>query len=363
MELSGPIFALIMGIIIALIVLGIVINYVYILFVENPRREGHSKTFMEKVAINWRDFKRFIWDIKKGEIFGRTPLSWFLIIVYLAFLYTIVFGLFALLLWLRLRYLPDLKDGPYRTDYLTFDGPGISVVPYGRKKEYVFQYNRRQPGTFRYFLDRRTQFLLDYITVDGEDQTALFLECRAGTIMDQRQCGQVPEDDRAFYYFEAADLLNSNGTRAYNLYNLGDCWVEDGFERAEPCFLMTVNKVWDWKPSKLRVNSRKDERWIGELDQYDSRFLPIICQGVRQEDRDDIAAITIYPRRGFDIAYFPWRDQKNYRPPIVAVQVKVAPSGINKNIRVECVLLADNIFHRSQQPNAGRTELRIRVSD
>ena len=61
--------------------------------------------------------------------------------------------------------------------------------------------------------------------------------------MDQRQCGQVPEDDRAFYYFEAADLLNSNGTRAYNLYNLGDCWVEDGFERAEPCFLMTVNKV------------------------------------------------------------------------------------------------------------------------
>ena len=125
MELSGPIFALIMGIIVALIVLGIVINYVYILFVENPRREGHSKTFMEKVAINWRDFKRFIWDIKKGEIFGRTPLSWFLIIVYLAFLYTIVFGLFALLLWLRLRYLPDLKDGPYRTDYLTFDGPGI----------------------------------------------------------------------------------------------------------------------------------------------------------------------------------------------------------------------------------------------
>lgn len=349
--------------IIGVISFGLVFYFVYTICIENRSSDRRKKTFMEKVAINWKDLKNFIWNIEKGEVLGRTGLGWLFFILYLLLVYTIVFGLFALLLWLRLRYLPDTDKGPYRTNYLTFDGPGINTIPYGRRKETEYKYKLSQPKTMKYFIDRRTEYLLDYITIDGKDYSSLFEECASGSLQPSQICGVVNDDDRTFQYFEAVNLINSTTVKAYNMFNLGDCYQDDGFQKAEPCFLMTINKVWGWMPDKLRANSVKDEKWTSEVDQFDENFVPLVCQGLRQEDRDHISDIAIYPRRGFSRGYFPWEGQKNYRSPLVAVQVKIAPSGYGRDLRVECLILADNIFHRSEQPNAGRTELRIRIDE
>ena len=110
--------------IIAVISMCLIVYHIYSIFFEKKGDQKHQKTFMEKVAINWKDLKKFIWNIEKGEVLGRTGTGWLFIILYLMILYIVVFGLFALLLWLRLRYLPDTNEGPYRTNYLTFDGPG-----------------------------------------------------------------------------------------------------------------------------------------------------------------------------------------------------------------------------------------------
>lgn len=70
----------------------------------------------------------------------------------------------------------------------------------------------------------------------------------------------------------------------------------------------------------------KNNRWltfilICFLPQKKQRNLVwVSCEGESPADVENLGAVNYSPRRGFPAYYFPYKNQKGYQPPIVAVQ-------------------------------------------
>ena len=53
----------------------------------------------------------------------------------------------------------------------------------------------------------------------------------------------------------------------------------------------------------------------------DGQLLEIRCEGLHSADEDNIGSIDYYPKPGVDLAFFPFRGEKNYLSPLIFVKV------------------------------------------
>ncbi|XP_059165239.1 sodium/potassium-transporting ATPase subunit beta-like [Physella acuta] len=125
-----------------------------------------------------------------------------------------------------------------------------------------------------------------------------------------------------------------------------------GMLEGKPCILLKLNKIYGWVPAVWKEEEvNAVARVPGNVKSaYTPDRIWVDCHGENAPDNDNLGAaedISYFPEQGFPLAFYPYKNQKDYRSPLVFVKFNTVVHHVG--IMVECVALAKNI-------NVDRTE-------
>ncbi|XP_067135480.1 sodium/potassium-transporting ATPase subunit beta-like [Centruroides vittatus] len=168
--------------------------------------------------------------------------------------------------------------------------------------------------------------------------------------------------DRLWNNYESVD--RSNVTECYNIPTSEDtvCYFDIrtiaiecnklthyGYEEGKPCILFQFSNITDWKPESYSTRDLESSELELPNDlryQYKPYVVFLDCQGDSIVDQENMGPVQYSPERGFHTKYFPYKDQPNYMPPLVAVRFQDPAVGVA--ISVTCKLWAKNINHTEE---------------
>ncbi|ESN96281.1 hypothetical protein HELRODRAFT_68072 [Helobdella robusta] len=131
-----------------------------------------------------------------------------------------------------------------------------------------------------------------------------------------------------------------------------DCNTEKAysFDEGKPCVMLKINKVFGWVPRSFNNSEWNDmnntlaqeaRKKLG--DRYDPNYIGVSCEGENEADTDNMGPVTYFPRKGFPLSFYPYRNQDHYRVPMVYVKFEDPKYGAL--IQVWCRIWASNIKH------------------
>eukprot|EP00106_Octopus_bimaculoides_P021819 XP_014789261.1 PREDICTED: sodium/potassium-transporting ATPase subunit beta-1-like isoform X2 [Octopus bimaculoides] len=119
-----------------------------------------------------------------------------------------------------------------------------------------------------------------------------------------------------------------------------------GFSIGKPCFIVRVNKLFNWKPEPYASLSDVPSEF--PKDRYLANSIGIHCYGINSPDKDNLGNVVYIPPTGIPFKYFPYLNQKNYVSPFTWIQLL----GIRRHIAVgiRCKIYVNNayIYHRKR---------------
>ncbi|CAI9718157.1 potassium-transporting ATPase subunit beta-like [Octopus vulgaris] len=94
-----------------------------------------------------------------------------------------------------------------------------------------------------------------------------------------------------------------------------------GFSIGKPCFIVRVNKVYNWKPEPY--TSLSDIPSEFPKYRYHKNFIGIYCYGLDSPDKDNLGRIVYMPISGIPFEFFPYLNQKHYVSAFTWIQLIV----------------------------------------
>jgi len=299
-------------------------------------------------------FGRFVYNSEKGTFFGRTCGSWVKIIVFYLIFYACLAGFFSLNFYIFSRTLNE--DSPKWTlsESLIGSNPGIGFRP--------------MPDQ-----DKNAESTLIWYRSDSESDSAFWYK----QLEEVVNKSQVPPGthgvvDCNYHNVSATAKVSCR----VDVTKLGPCNIANnfGYRYANPCVLVKLNKIYDWKPEPYGVDEdgKYDATLLTtELDEKVAEGLPVdlktfILNEVRKNPGDEVNVlrtvwiscggenvgdqenlppgyIQYYPTRGIPGYYFPYLNQKNYKSPFVFVHINLPQSSLHTLVNIECRAWAKNI--------------------
>jgi len=237
--------------------------------------EGKEKKgCCEKVGDGFSNFAKFLFNRETGQVMGRSGESWLKIGVFYLIFYGFLAAFFSAMLTVFLKTINDPADGGPKLTQFIENKPGLTYTKLGRT-------------------------LADIKTMkDAANQTAL-IDSYNNTVTSMLS------------KFSGKDVCVDSDTGmpadkdcSFNTTMLGDCGLKAqpkyGIDTKKPCVYVKINKVYNWVPEPTKG--------IGN-------FLKLNC--------GDGKGIKVMPA-GFHIGSFPYRGQKDFQLPVVAVQIDLA---------------------------------------
>lgn len=251
-----------------------------------------KQTFGQKCHSQWAGFSNFLYrKSDKGEtlVMGRTGRSWAKIGLFYLVFYGFLAAFFVAMLSVFLSTINKPEDG----------GPKLT------------QFIKNQPGLTR--LESKDRPLPENFIASNTTENKKYAEFITEFLEGY--------DNNETYTNEFCDVTKTKGTPAGKkpcrfdyMTHLGECSNSSnlyGLQVGKPCVFVKINKVYDWVPDVT------------------GQFLKMTCdQGAK-----------VFPD-GFLLAAFPFRNQKNFQLPVVAIQVDLT-STLEKT--VICKLEGDGI--------------------
>lgn len=301
----------------------------------------------------------FLHNPDTGEILSRTPKSWLLITIFYVIYYSCLAAFWAICMAIFLQTVPlgtNLIDGPkWQTgNGIIGESPGVGLRPKNSEDlidSAIIMYNMESTQ------NRTKEEKLENKVASYQEWTARITKFLAATYenktyanADTRDCSKEKVTAQNGCKFDVTELKkHCQGTGKADQF---------GYDKGEPCVFLKLNRIFglenspfnengnetDWKPEdmpeelKTHIDSQKDKKQVW-----------VHCQGKYPADKemlkgkDGNAAITYYPAsQGFHSNYFPFKMQKDYLSPLVAV--KFSPvKAIGQLIHIECRAWAKNI--------------------
>nr|XP_050845416.1 sodium/potassium-transporting ATPase subunit beta-2-like [Vespula vulgaris] len=114
----------------------------------------------------------------------------------------------------------------------------------------------------------------------------------------------------------------------------------------QPCVLIKFNKRLGWIPhyyNRSSVLPRTMPNFLKKIiKKSDKVYIWLSCNGADNIDKEHIGKIEYIPNPGFPIEYFPFRGQKDYVSPVVAIKFKnLTP---NRLLTVQCIVWSSNVI-------------------
>ena len=112
--------------------------------------------------------------------------------------------------------------------------------------------------------------------------------------------------------------------------------------------LLCNYQIYDWEPKPYK-NATKDlpknapkqlkeaaKAWEEEYPERAGHMVWMSCEGENPADVENIGKITYYPRMGIPTYYFPYKNQKGYKSPIIFAHLENPKSkkSIHQNIEI-----------------------------
>ena len=309
--------------------------------------------------------KYVIWDGEKGEVFTRTPKSWFLITLFYCIYYSCLAAFWYGMLQIFFIFLPDDQPKYILSSSIIGTNPGVGMQP-------------KQPS----------------ITIDS---SMLFLQWNAENEEPSSDWETESNIDWAKRYESFLDIYkNKTQTRVcgdddggqdnmgkdacqYDVSALGPCGtfpygfqLEAGKKQIEPCILLKINRIFGWEPEEytdddLNEDEEESENPIPEnvktLIRANRRKLYLDCQGENPADREILdGKLKYYPEdQGISYKYFPYNHaHKNYQNALVAVKFVDVP--LFRLMHIECKLWTKGITH-SRKNRIGQVHLELMLDN
>ena len=291
-------------------------------------RRPPDRSFKEKV-------KYFFFNPEEESCMGRTPKSWTLIILFYIFFYAALCGLWLACWTVFLRNV--MGEGPKytRLDGLIGNKPGVGVFP-NVSQEKLKSVSTERP---KYDLKNDANIL--------ENENA-------------RLATQIE------FMFDKYKLISNQSTSFDVKNSLGNCslWPFGYKDDVQPCFYLTLNKIWGWTPEEINSSDFATNVWPKELEDrwkkssekrkvfFNCEALPI-RDGVKITKVENPVNFTYYPSDGgLDFRYFPFEgNSSSYLQPIVAVKLALprpAPKFKARWHLIECKAYYAGVVHNSK---------------
>jgi sodium/potassium-transporting ATPase subunit beta len=140
-----------------------------------------------------------------------------------------------------------------------------------------------------------------------------------------------------------------------------------GYAESQPCFLIKLNRIYDWKPIyyddiKDLPNDMPSELvvHIRSLSPDQRKQVWVSCVGRSTGFVGEIEFVSEW--RGFPEYFYPYQKQRNYLSPLVAFRVINPP--LNTVVKLECRVWAKNIWYeRSQKEPKGAQNIEFIINE
>ncbi|KAI4501862.1 hypothetical protein M0802_003197 [Mischocyttarus mexicanus] len=288
---------------------------------------------------------RFIWNGEKKTFFDRTPREWGEVVIFYFFFFGVLGGIFALQMHLSLLYIKDLKkpffiysgllnvrslfqDLRLLPTSMIIENPGIDYkpnIPLPLTSPIIWISEKDKNTRSKRYAEALTNFLKDYKMNTSQQE----LKCNEG---------QLRVDNKLKPCF-------------FDIKSLGTCGKSPyGYTTPiQPCVLIKFNKRLDWIPSYYNRSSVLPHTMPDLLKNIIKKSKQVniwlSCNGVDNVDKEHIGKIEYIPNPGFPIEYFPFKGEKDYLSPIVALKFpNLTP---NRLLTVQCVVWTSSIVQSS----------------
>ncbi|XP_074657552.1 sodium/potassium-transporting ATPase subunit beta-2-like [Tubulanus polymorphus] len=240
-----------------------------------------------------------------GTYCGRTCKNWGMLGAFYFVFYAGLAAFFAVMIVIFFATVDDNHPTYYGMDSLLKDNPGLGFQPMPNYENTLIRFESGKKGSYKVYTDYLQAFLRQYDqdNIQGEN----VITCENGK--------RSSDDPQKVCTFELKDLDPCINKQDF------------GYNKAEPCVLLKLNKVYGWKP-------------------FNGTDVEVECHGENPADIDNIGERLYYPSNKFPSYFFPFLSQVGYRQPLVMVQFK-SPEA-NVLIMVECVAKAPNIIYNKQ---------------
>lgn len=299
----------------------------------------------------WEGFKQFLWNSETSEMLGRTGGSWAKILLFYVIFYAVLAGFFAAMLAVFYQTLDENKPKWQLENGLIGTNPGLGfrpMPPESNVESTLVWFEASKDENIEYWISAIDEFLDVYKKAD-EDTRAQSnrVDCTPDT---PPKDGKVCRVDTTSAKFGACTKSN-----------------QYGYSKGSPCVFLKLNKIYNWVPqfynktSELPNNMPEDlKTLIQGFDENDNKHevIWVSCEGENPADIENLGPINYIPERGFSGYYFPFLNQKNYLPPVLAINFERPKTGVLINI--ECKAWARNINHdRAERRGSVHFELMV----
>lgn len=304
--------------------------------------KGQKKGMGQKV----RNCCNSVWNPQKKEFLGRTGSSWAKIGVFYIIFYSCLAGFFAIMMVGFFATLDDNAPTMQKMYSLIKQNPGMGFRPMYNKDSTLINFNASNSSTYQQEIDdiinylKDNNYLLDNYYPSNVTHNAngvkLFTIDEAAT----GGCEYFPEPDKKYNSF--------------------------GYGKGEPCVMLKINKVFDWKPENFDNDTAGADFKKQAVDamghEPDPNQIGVSCEGENDGDIDNLGKASFYPSTGFSFDYFPYTGKSDnlYRAPIVFAHFPHVKKGVV--IQVWCKLWVKNIKHHKND-KAGSVHFELLVDE
>lgn len=283
---------------------------------------------------------KFIWNSDTKEFLGRDGASWGKISIFYAIFYAGLGAFFVGMLSIFMHFMPRDKPAYYGTEStMNIRGlnPGVGFRPQIDVEDLLIMYNPAVNFDDRLghkkYADNVQNFLEAKYSAQKEGENVI--ECANGNTYDE----QLREGKSCLFDYK-------------KMYADTPCTEETayGYKSSKPCVLLKMNKIIDWAPTSVNGSAT------------------IRCEGEYSGDRDNIKSISYYSedhmadknQAYFDLKYFPFMAQSEYRAPFAWAQLDITP---NTMVNVLCRIYADNVDNQDKLNRRGQARFSLYVSN
>ncbi|XP_046833291.1 sodium/potassium-transporting ATPase subunit beta-1-like [Vespa crabro] len=292
-----------------------------------------------------KNILRFIWNNEKKTFFDRTAREWGEVVIFYFFFFGVLGLIFALQMHLSLLYIKDLKK-PFFTysgllnvknlledlrllpTSLIIENPGIGYkpnIPLPLTSPIIWISESNKNARSKRYVQALTDFLKDYTMNSSQRE----LKCSEGQLR--------PYSKLKPCFFDVKSL-GTCGKAPYG-YTIP----------IQPCVLIKFNKRLGWIPRYYNRSSILPHNMPNFLKRIikksDKAYIWLSCNGADNIDKEHIGKIEYIPNPGFPIEYFPFRGQKDYVSPVVAIKFKnLTP---NRLLTVQCIIWTSNVIEHT----------------
>lgn len=267
---------------------------------------------------------KFLWNSRTKEFCGRDGASWGKVSLFYAIFYLILGSFFVGMIAVFVQIMP--KDRPTyimeeSTMALRGVNPGLGFRPQVDVEDSLVKYN---PSTY----DDSPFGYKKYVTNINNFLNAKYPAAAKG------EGGEGQTFDHKAH-FATTPCSSSDPEAKY------------GFDTANGCFLIKLNKIYGWTPGN-------------------GTSVGIRCEGEFSADRDNLLKTTYHSEGDVNSdvegkilpQYFPFTSQKGYQAPFIWVQFDVNP---NTLINIVCKAYSSNIDNTDRVNRRGQTKFTLYV--